>query len=610
MKKSFCGRRLAARALALLMAVAAVTAVVPVKALAEMVDTGNNQVVITPAVPRGKTGRRMNVTFTLKNDSGETWEDVEVGFSEDISYIARPDALAGEYVFPFEVTSGLFDTKTVGTIRDGGKKSVSLSAKVRADLPEGYYHVNIEVSSKDSRVATTEAVNLWISKSTGASDEDKEEDRDVGFVLGEGQATPYGVYPNVVNFTINMRNSGYSEAKDVNVSMVLDKDSAVFPFDINEGNYDRNFERVGPDEVVQLPYSMAIRSDTYTGYYPIKFEINYRETATGELLKDEETFWVRIKNKEKDDSSGEFNENDRTKARIVVDSFETVPATIIAGEPFKLILRMKNASSSIGASNILFSLESEKVDNSAIFTTASGSSSVVVNSLGAGEVTELTIDLLSRAGIDQRSYALTIKETYDSPEFKNASESVTIDIPIRQIARLNTGTMEVMPDSVTVGSESNIMFPINNTGKVILYNVMVKLEADSIQTAEAYVGNIKPGETGNVDMMVTGAAPTQDEGKIKVLITYEDENGDVQEAEEKELSLFVTEDMGEDIGMDINVGDFEEIPAESPSVFAKYKVPVIIGIAAAAGIGLFAALRIKKKKKARQEEDEIDHEIS
>ena len=68
--------------------------------------------------------------------------------------------------------------------------------------------------------------------------------------------------------------------------------------------------------------------------------------------------------------------------------------------------------------------------------------------------------------------------------------------------------------------------------------------------------------------------------------------------------------MGEDIGMDINVGDFEEIPAESPSVFAKYKVPVIIGIAAAAGIGLFAALRIKKKKKARQEEDEIDHEIS
>lgn len=599
-----------ARAAAVFMIAAVLAGAVPVRAAAEMVDTGSNQVVITPTVPRGKTGRRMNVTFTLKNDTGDTWEDVEVGFSQDISYIARPDALAGEYIFPFEVTSGLFDTKHVGTIRAGGSKGVSLSAKVRSDLPEGYYYVSVEVTSKDSRVSTVECVNMWISKSTGTSDED-DDDKDVGFVMGEGQSTPYGVYPNVLDFTINMRNRGYSEAKDVNVSMVLDKDSSVFPFDINEGNYDRNFEKIAAGEVVQLPYSMAIRSDVYTGYYPIKFEIHYRETATGELLKEEEVFWVRIRNKDKDeDSSGEFNENDRTKARIVVDSFETVPETIIAGEPFKLILRMKNASSSIAASNILFSLESEKVDNSAIFTTASGSSSVVVNSLGAGEVTELNIDLVSRAGIDQRSYGLTIKETYDSPEFKNASETVTIDIPIRQIARLNTGTMEVMPDSITVGSESNIMFPINNTGKVILYNVMVKFEADSIQPTDTYVGNIKPGETGNVDVMIAAAAPTQDEGKVKVLITYEDENGEVQEAEEKELSLFVTEDMGGDFGMDIDVEDFTDMPAESTSVFSKYKVPAIIGILAAATVGIFAAVRIKKRRKARREEEEIDNEIS
>ena len=610
-------RSMMARGRAFFLAVVtAVTAIImagaaPVTVLAELVNNGDNHVVITPNVPRGRTGKRMSVTFNLENNDGETWEDVEVGFSEDLSYIARPAAVDGEYVFPFEVTSGLFDMKYVGTIRSGAKKSVSLSAKVRADLPEGYYHVNVEVSSKDNRVVAIEPVNIWVSKSTGADDEDKEKDRDVGFVLGENQGTPYGVYPNVVDFTINMRNSGYSEAVDVNVAMVLSKDSAEFPFDINEGNYDRNFERVGPDEVVQLPYSMAIRSDVYSGYYPIKFEINYRETATGELLKEEETFWVRIKNKEKDeDSSGEFNENDRTKARIVVDSFETVPKTIIAGEPFKLILRMKNASSSIAASNILFSLESEKVDNSAIFTTASGSSSVVVNSLGAGEVTELSIDLLSRAGIDQRSYSLTIKETYDSPEFKNASESVTIDIPIKQIARLNTGTMEVMPDNITVGSETNIMFPINNTGKVILYNVMVKFEADSIQTTDTYVGNIKPGETGNVDVMVTGAAPTLDEGKVKVLITYEDENGEVQEAEEKELSLFVTEDMGEDMSMDIEVGDFTDVPMEDTSLLAKYKIPIIAVAAVAAALGIFGVMTIRKKRKARQEEDEIDNEIS
>ncbi len=607
MKKNMFTRILAF----LITGVLAFSVLPPVAARAELVDTSDNEVIVSKSVPKGKTGKRMNVTFTIKNDSGEKWEDVEARIYNNGAYIAGPNAVEGEYVFPFEVTTGTFEPKHVGTIEDGKSKNVSIPARVRSDLSEGYYTVQIEITSKEHKASALEYVNIWVSKSTGSDKDDDEEEREVGFVLGEGQFTPYGTYPNVMEFAINMRNDGLTEARDVNVVMVLNKDTNEFPFDINEGNYDRNFEKIGADEVVQLPYSMAIRSDAYTGYYPIKFEIRYRETATGQIMKEEETFWVHIKNKDKDDTSGDFNEHDRTKARIVVDGFETIPETIIAGEPFRLVLRMKNASSSLAASNILFTMESEKVDNSSVFTTESGSSSVVVNSLSAGEVTELTFDLLSRAGIDQRSYALTIKETYDSPEFKNASESVTIDIPIKQIARLNTGTMEVMPDSITVGSESNIMFPINNTGKVILYNVMVAFEADSIQPTDTYVGNIKPGETGNVDVMLSAVAPTQDEGKVKVLITYEDENGEVQPAVEKELTLFVTEAMDDDFGMDnIDVGDFSDIPMENGSFFGKYKIQIIAGGILAAAAVVFFLIRRKKKKKAQQEEDDLGDEIS
>ncbi len=604
MKKS-----VAARGMAFLMAFMMVLALVPpVTGRAEMVNTSENSCIISKSVPKGKSGRRMNLTFVVRNfDEGRTWKDVEVGIVNNGTYIAGPNPGDAEYVFPFEVTTATFQTKHLGSIGSGHDKNVSLPVRVRADLPEGYYTVELEVTSEESVVAN-EFINIWISKPTGAEGEEEEDEKEVSFVLGENQATPYGVYPNVVEFAINMRNKGLTEARDVNVAMVLDKDSNVFPFDINDGNYDRNFEKIDSGETVQMPYSMAIRSDAYSGYYPIKFNINYRETATGTIKTEEDTFWVRIKNKEKDDTSGEFNENDRTKARIVVDSFQTIPETIIAGEPFRLILRMKNASSSIAASNILFSLESEKVDNSAVFTTESGSSSVVVNSLAAGEVTELTVDMLSRAGIDQRSYALTIKETYDSPEFKNASESVTIDIPIKQIARLNTGTVEVMPDNLTVGSESNIMFPINNTGKVILYNVMVAFEADSIQPTDTYVGNIKPGETGNVDVMISATAPTQDEGKVKMMITYEDENGEVQPAVEKEFNLMVMEDMQEDFGMDIDVGDFTDVPMEDGSFFGKYKMQIGAAVLLAAA-AVFLVICLKKKKKAQQEEDDVD-EIS
>lgn len=576
---------------------------------------------VVKSIPRGKIGRSMNITFSIRNDSGTPWEDVYVAIEDNYYSIIEPGTEQLDYVFPFEITDSTFKPKYVGKVpaqsadnSTNNVKSVSLSARVRNDLSEGYYSVPIEVLlGKDGQNGRWSIgyVNIWVTKPTSGTDDDDDPDKQIGFVLGEGQSTPYGIYPNVLDFSVNMRNSGLSDARDVTVSMVLSKDSAEFPFEINDGNYDRTFETVAAGAVVQLPYSMAVRSETYSGYYPLKFNITYRETATGDLKTEEDTFWVRIKNKEKEDASGDFNANDRTKARIVVDSFETVPKDIIAGEPFLLILRMKNASSNIAASNIMFSLESEKISESAVFTTESGSSSVVVNSMAAGEVTEIKINMLSKAGIDQRSYALKIKETYDSPEFKNASEEVSIDIPIRQIAKLNTGTIEVMPDSINVGSESNIMFPINNTGKVILYNVMVKFEADSIAPSENYVGNIKPGDTGNVDAMVNGIAATMDEGKVKIIITYEDENGEVQDPVEKELSLYVTEMAEEDFG-DMDASMFEDIPMEPASPLQKYlKIILPLGAVAAVAVVVVVVvvMIIRKKKKAAKEED-IDDEIS
>ena len=57
-------------------------------------------------------------------------------------------------------------------------------------------------------------------------------------------------------------------------------------------------------------------------------------------------------------------------------------------------------------------------------------------------------------------------------------------------------------------------------GKVILYNVTVTFEADSIKTTDAYVGNIKPGETGNVDTMLTRCgSPLDEEQYASALIT-------------------------------------------------------------------------------------------
>ena len=446
----------------------------------------------------------------------------------------------------------------------------------------------------------------------GSCSDDSEEDTEaegVYFVVGENQSTPRGAYPNVMNYTVNFRNKRDITAQDVTIHMELSEDDTKFPFEINDGNYDRYYERIGYGETVAVPYSMAIRKDSYTGYYPIKFTVTFRLSSEGDLHTEELLFYVHITSKDKEDDLGDFDANDRVRARLIVDSYYTVPEVVYAGDEFDLVMNMKNASTNVPASNILFTLESEKVDDSAVFTTESGSSSIVVDSLGPGQSTEVRARYTARAGVDQRSYAITIKEKYDSPEFKNAEESISVDIPVKQYARLTTSNIEVMPASITVGSESNVMFGINNTGKVILYNVTVSFLGDSINPVDSYVGNIKPGETGNVDAMLSGVAPTMDDGTITISITYEDENGVLAEPVTKEMNLMVTEDMSMDEMWDPAMTD-PSLMEEEPSFWEKYGLFVGLGAAAALIAAVVAIRKFRKKKKAKEEEEEIDDEIS
>lgn len=585
-------------------------------------DLSKNTYIDVKKTPSGKTGENVTINMVFTNNSGNDLNNVAMRFDRDLAeqeYRATEDAdedskYTGS-VFPFEITSSTFDNKKLGTVKSGSSKSISLTGRVRRDIAEGYYLVPLEVvtdaSKKDDGAHSSyEKVNIWITKSSSTTESGKDEGT-IQFELGENQNTPFGIYPQTMNFNMNVRNASQVTAFDVNVRMKLDQDSTKFPFDINDGNYTRHYDRMGGGETVEIPYSMNIRKDVYSGYYPITFTIEYRDSSDGDVQKAEETFYVKVQNKDKEEETGDFNANDRTKARIIVDGFQTNPETVYAGEEFEMILHMKNASENVAASNLLFNLESEKVTDSAVFTMDSGSSSIVVNSLPAGQTTDIKLKLRAGAWVDQRTYAITINEKYDSPEFKNAEEKVTVNIPVKQVSRLNTGTIEVMPDAISVGSETNVMFPINNTGKVLLYNVMVAFVGDSIQQTNSYVGNIKPGESGNVDAMISGTAPTTDDGKIKIMITYEDENGVVSDPVEKEISLTVTEQEDLDPGMD-GSGEFPAVTEpEGTSKYGKIIIPAVIIVLVIGTIGTVYVLKRRKKKKEALEEleEEKDNEI-
>ena len=578
----------------------------------------------TPTLYIGKNG---TVSVTLMNMEDKDWVETEIWiaseddfrnhYSDEITKTEDRDSEESSIVqsmktiYPFEVTDSLNRHYKVGHVNKKAKKTVNLNVNVKKGLEEGYYPILIYISKRaqgedgmSSEYAKT--IMAWIEtkKTTGTSETNEDNSEPVAFALGENQSTPSANYSEVMNFDVNVRNTGYKTAYDVRVDMELSEDIAKFPFEINDGNYDRQMGNMNPDQTVAVPFSMAVREKAKSGYYPIKFKIRYRENENGNFAAPvEDTFYVRVYGKDENDSlDSEAGENERTKARIIVDSFETDPAEIYAGQDFTLKVRMKNASNSIVASNILFTFESEAVSDSPVFTTVNGSNSVVVNSLAPGASDTLTIKFSSSPTAEQRSYTITINEQYDSPEFKNAKEAVKIAVGLKQEARLNTGTIEVMPDAISVGEESNVMFSINNTGKVMLYNVNAVFEADSIQKNEAYVGNIEPGKSGNVDTMINGIAPTTDDGKVKLSITYEDENGKVSTVE-KEIQLMVNEDQSMDESNVDDTWNSDDVQPE-PSTTDKLKhlaIPVgIVGVVLAAVI--LVVIRRKKKKAGMDDE--------
>ena len=594
---------------------------------AEMLDMNefNDDMITVNKVPRGKAGSKISIKMTIHNTGTKGDNNIEkIRLANSYEYERIMERQFGEAddgedgdlrwydkSFPFEADSSTFKEKDVN-VKPGFSKSVTLSYKLRRDLAAGYYQAFFIIDG-----GTEVGVNIWVSAYDGSTEEDENTKIEYDFSIGDGQFTPFAAYNQVMNFGVNLTNTGLKKVYDVRVEMQLDADVTKFPFNINEGNYSRKMGDMEPGQMVTVPYSMAVRENVKSGFFPIHYLVSYREEENGDFSEPVDLiYYVRVQGKDEDELSSDAGDSDRTKARIIVDSFSTVPEEVYAGQPFELRVRMKNASSNVTSSNIMFTFASEEsADKSPVFTSDSGSTSMVVNQLGPGATTDLSMVFKSSPTAEQKSYTMTIVEQYDSPEFKNAKEEVKISIPVKQIPRLNTGTIEVMPDSISVGSETNVMFGINNTGKVLLYNVMVRFEADSIQTTDAYVGNIKPGETGNLDTMVSGVAPTEDDGKVKIIITYEDENGLTTEVE-KEMLLFVNEPIDElggieagNMGVDGMGGGSGMDGADGEQTFFNRYKKVIFPVAALLIIIIgTTVIVIRKKKKAAQEEG-MDDEI-
>ncbi len=448
-------------------------------------------------------------------------------------------------------------------------------------------------------------------------DDDDEEDPPVNpdhfLMVGGSWMTPVANAGEAVSIVLPVVNMGKTMVTDAVVTPVLSTETGEWPFEITSSNYSQTIKDLpGTDTGMsdmdrrrELTWNLKTRSDVGNGYQKLTFNVVYRD-SDGKSQSTTLDTYIQLSG-----TAGVGADGKASVPRVIVTGFETNPQDVHAGESFVLTLHLKNTSTATSVNNMIFEIvaavEGKDEDTTyAAFLPTAGSSTIFVDRMPKDGTRDIQIELEAKADLTQKPYALDVNMSYEDEHVNAYTSKSSVSIPVKQEARVDISEPEVMPQSIEVGSESNIMFNIYNMGKTKLYNVQVKTNSDTLSGGDAFVGNLDSGATGAVDIYVTGQSATMDEGKVKILISYEDETG-APTVIEKEIELFVTESMmGDDMFMDGDMMGDDMMMDEGTGGGTGGYIAAIIGVLVVAGIvGAVIYMKRKKKKEQMSLEDDI-----
>lgn len=420
-------------------------------------------------------------------------------------------------------------------------------------------------------------------------------------MVGGNWVTPVANAGQQVNVVLPVVNMGRTGVKNAVVTPAISEDAAKWPFEIETSNYSQTIDYLpgtddggsDMDRRRELTWTLRTRKDAPSGYMPISFNVTF-ENDDKSLSNVTLTSYVKVVG-----TTGISADGKSSTPRVIVTGFSTSPETVHAGDTFTLTLHMQNTSKATAVKNMVFDIQaaSESTDTTyvaASFLPTAGSSTVFVDKIAAGANKDISIELEARSDLAQKPYVINVKMNYEDESVNAYENTASVSIPVRQEARIDTSSIEVTPQSIEVGGEANVSFSLYNIGKTKLYNASVKFQADSVTGGDTYLGNIDPGATGSVDAYLSGAAATTDDGKVKILITFEDESGE-KTTIEKEMELYVTEMMNYDDGM-TDDGMMDD-GSQSQGGFKIWYVliPLVLVLAAVVAV---IVIRKKKAKKA------------
>lgn len=463
--------------------------------------------------------------------------------------------------------------------------------------------------------------------------------------IGNGQAIPqYQAGQTIERLTIRVVNKGETDLQEVKIVPYLGN-AAEWPFELEGINHGYNLREIKSGKHVDAAWEgLQVREDVETKNYKLMFCISYIDGSdqyvcdktlevktAGRVNSEPQNPDAGLSNNpaegQTSDSQGSLDvggvyngdmsavgggggdSGNKRTPRVIVTGFNTEPGVVSAGSNFRLIVHVKNTSTSTAVSNMLFDFQApasgtEAAAEAPAFLPSSGASSVYLDCIPAGETRDVAIDLNARADLVQKPYSINMSMLYEDGNASQFEGSSSLAIPVQQAARFEFSDIEMAPSSIEVGQEANLMCSLYNTGRVKLYNVKAKFLGDGISGKDVFVGNLDSGATGTIDGMLTGESEVSPGTKCKMIVTYEDESGN-QSSTEKEFELEVMPAMEMDMNMDMEM--MGAVPMEEKGFPV---IPVVIGaVIVLIVVVSVVLLRRRKKKRALAEEEDLADEV-
>lgn len=450
-------------------------------------------------------------------------------------------------------------------------------------------------------------------------------------------------YQKAQDFVLNVANNSDQTLKNIKVEPVLKKNTDKWPFKTEYQSYEASIPELNAGDSGSVKFNFTQRDDAGDKTYRLTFAVTAENESGEKVYDDKVTYSVNTsakpesqKEDSKSDNSGQSaggsNDGGNIDAyaggvdngdavysgggggeasgngsvpRVIVTGFTTNPADVKAGSDFTLTLHLKNTSKSSRVGNMLFELEaptegSDEQTTAPAFLPSSGSNSIYLDGIAANGTADISIDLNAKADLVQKPYSINVSMKYEDANASQIEASSSISIPVKQDARFEFSEFEITPESIAIGEEANVSCNLYNLGRIKLYNAKAIFEGEDIKKNETFLGNLEPGSSTSIDVMLEGIQATQGDGQVKMTLSYEDEAGTVSTTEQT-FNFTVTEATDDAV--------VDEMPEENAAGGLPI-VPIVLVILIIAGI--VAAVVIKKKKKSQklaEEEEELLDEL-